>query len=66
MTNLTCSLVDEKLAETLGLENLEALRGAVREQMEREYAGVARQKLKRDLLDILSEKHDFLYAVRKV
>ena len=53
------SVVDEKLAETLGLENLEALRGAVREQMEREYAGVARQKLKRDLLDILSEKHDF-------
>ena len=51
--------VDEKLAETLGLENLEALRGAVREQMEREYAGVARQKLKRDLLDILSERHDF-------
>ena len=53
------SVVDEKLAETLGLENLEALRSAVREQMEREYAGVARQKLKRDLLDILSEKHDF-------
>ncbi|GGF40713.1 trigger factor [Aliidongia dinghuensis] len=53
------AVVDEKLADTLGLENLEALRTAVREQMEREYAGVARQKLKRDLLDILSDKHDF-------
>jgi len=60
------AVVDEKLAETLGLENLEALRGAVREQMEREYAGVARQKLKRDLLDILSEKHDFAVPVGMV
>jgi trigger factor len=60
------AVVDEKLAETLGLENLEALRGAVREQMEREYAGVARQKLKRDLLDILSERHDFAVPVGMV
>ena len=51
--------VDDALAEKLGLENLEALKGAVREQSEKEYAQVSRTKLKRQLLDILAEGHDF-------
>jgi len=52
-------IVDDGLAEKLGLENLEALQGAVREQSEKEYAQVSRTKLKRQLLDNLAESHDF-------
>jgi trigger factor len=51
--------IDDELATDLGLESLEALKKAVREQLEREYGGVARQRLKRGLLDQLAEKHDF-------
>jgi trigger factor len=51
--------VDESLAEAVGMENLAALRDAVRQQIERDYAGIARQRLKRQLLDHLSERHDF-------
>jgi trigger factor len=41
------------------MENLQALRDAVREQIERDYGGIARQRLKRELLDRLAERHDF-------
>jgi trigger factor len=51
--------IDGDLAEQLGMEDLEALRQAVRDQIERDYVGLARQKLKRDLLDILSERYVF-------
>ena len=51
--------VDESLAEAVGMENLAALRDAVRQQIERDYAGIARQRLKRQLLDHLSERHHF-------
>jgi len=51
--------VDESLAEAVGMENLEALRDAVRSQIERDYNGIARQRLKRELLDVLAEKHHF-------
>jgi trigger factor len=51
--------IDDELATELGLESLEALKKAVREQLEREYGGVARQRLKRSLLDLLAAKHDF-------
>jgi trigger factor len=53
------AVVDADLAENLGMEDLDALRQAVRDQIERDYGGLARQKLKRDLLDILSEKYQF-------
>ena len=51
--------LDDALAEKLGLENLEALKTAVREQSEKDFAVVTRTKLKRELLDALAENHDF-------
>ncbi|HEY3919090.1 MAG TPA: trigger factor [Stellaceae bacterium] len=51
--------IDESLATAVGMENLAALRQAVRERIERDYQGVARQKLKRALLDGLAERHRF-------
>jgi trigger factor len=51
--------VDESLAELVGMENLAALRDAVRQQIERDYGSVARQRLKRQLLDRLAERHHF-------
>ncbi len=51
--------VDDTLAEKLGLENLAALKDAVREQSEKDFAQVSRTKLKRNLLDALAEGHDF-------
>jgi trigger factor len=51
--------IDESLAEAVGMENLAALRDAVRQQIERDYGSVARQRLKRQLLDRLAERHHF-------
>jgi trigger factor len=51
--------IDESLAEAVGMENLAALRDAVRQQIERDYAGIARQRVKRQLLDRLAERHHF-------
>jgi trigger factor len=51
--------IDESLAEAVGMENLAALRDAVRQQIERDYGGMAYQKLKRQLLDRLAERHEF-------
>ncbi len=50
---------DDALAERLGVENLEKLKELMRGNLEREYAGAARFKLKRALLDQLDSKHDF-------
>nr|WP_322097258.1 trigger factor [Pelagibius sp. Alg239-R121] len=51
--------IDDKLAEALGAENLDAMKLRVREQIEGEYAKVARSRLKRELLDKLADGHDF-------
>ncbi|HYM18370.1 MAG TPA: trigger factor, partial [Micropepsaceae bacterium] len=51
--------IDESLAEAVGMENLQALRDTVRAQIERDYGGIARQRLKRQLLDRLAERHHF-------
>jgi trigger factor len=51
--------IDESLAEAVGMDNLQALRDAVRQQIERDYGGIAHQRLKRQLLDRLAERHDF-------
>ena len=51
--------IDESLATAVGMENLAELRQAVRERIEREYSGIARQKLKRELLDQLAGRHSF-------
>jgi trigger factor len=50
---------DDALAQRLGVEGLEKLRELIKGNLEREYAGASRFKLKRALLDQLDEKHDF-------
>jgi trigger factor len=50
---------DDALAQRLGVESLEKLRELIKGNLEREFAGASRFKLKRALLDQLDEKHDF-------
>ena len=58
--------VDDELAKTLGLEDLNALKAAVKIQLEQQYAQASRFKAKRALLDVLDEKHDFPLPPRMV
>ena len=51
--------IDDEFAKSLGMENVEALRGQVRGGLEKEYATASRDRLKRQLLDRLDELHDF-------
>jgi trigger factor len=51
--------IDDDMAKEMGFDALDGLRKAVREQLERDYGGLARQRLKRSLLDQLAAKHDF-------
>jgi trigger factor len=51
--------IDDALAEAMGLENLAELRQEIRQRMQRDFDGVTRQRLKRALLDTLSERYDF-------
>jgi trigger factor len=51
--------VDEELAKKMGFEDLASLRKAVGEQIGREFSKAARQRVKRQLLDQLAEKHSF-------
>ena len=51
--------VDDELAKGMGMESLEALKTAVREQLENEYGQVSRARLKRTLLDKLADGHAF-------
>ena len=52
-------VIDDEFAKGFGLEDLEALKKAMREQIERQHDALSRQRLKRDLLDALAERHDF-------
>jgi trigger factor len=51
--------IDDTLAKAVGMEKLDELRQAVSEQIERDYSDLARQRLKRTLLDRLAERHEF-------
>ncbi len=51
--------IDDELARQFGMENLEALKKAVTEQLEQEAKELSRQQVKRALLDRLSEMYDF-------
>jgi trigger factor len=51
--------IDDSLAEAVGLESLAELRQEVRQRMQRDYDAVARQRVKRALLDKLAERYDF-------
>ena len=51
--------VNDEFAKSLGAENVDQLKEFVKAQIEREYGNVARQKLKRELLDQLENAHEF-------
>ena len=51
--------LDDSLAEKLGFETIEELRKLISQQIQREYDGLTRMRIKRELLDALAEKADF-------
>jgi trigger factor len=51
--------IDDELATKLGLESLEQLRNAIREQVQNQYGMATRQKVKRQVLDQLDDQHTF-------
>jgi trigger factor len=51
--------VDDEMAKGVGLENLDAMRAAIRERLASEYGSISRVRLKRSLLDNLAETVDF-------
>lgn len=51
--------IDDAFAKNFGMDDLEALKTAIKEQMEAELDGQSRMKLKRAILDELDGKHDF-------
>jgi trigger factor len=50
---------DDELAKNVGLESFDALRGAVRDEINRELDVATRLRVKRKLLDVLASGHDF-------
>ena len=53
------SEINDEFATRLGLESLDKLKELLRDNLNQQYKGAARFKLKRALLDVLDEKHDF-------
>ena len=51
--------IDDVLAKAMGFEAIDQLREAIQQQMQREYDGLARMKVKRQLLDVLAEQARF-------
>jgi trigger factor len=52
-------VIDDELGKAVGLESLAELRQEVRQQMQRDYEGASRLRLKRSLLDKLAQSYDF-------
>lgn len=51
--------IDDELAKSVGMENLDALKASIKESLEREYSQFTRARVKRDLLDKLADMHGF-------
>lgn len=51
--------VDDEMAKAVGFDTLEALKGMVRDQLQKEYDSLSRLKVKRALLDALAERAAF-------
>jgi len=51
--------IDEDLAKKLGFEGLQEVRETIGKQVQREYDQLSRQRVKRQLLDILAERVSF-------
>lgn len=58
--------IDDALASRLGLESLDKLKDLLRQNLNQQYAGASRFKLKRALLDALDEGHDFALPPKMV
>jgi FKBP-type peptidyl-prolyl cis-trans isomerase (trigger factor) len=52
-------VVDEDFAKRIGIESLDKLKELLRTNLNQQYTGAARFKLKRALLDALDKAHDF-------
>jgi trigger factor len=52
-------VIDDTLATRLGIESLDKLRVAIREQLRGQYREASRMKVKRQMLDRLDEMHSF-------
>lgn len=50
---------NDEFAKTLGVESMEKLNELIKGRIAGEYAGVARSKIKRHILDALDKAHDF-------
>lgn len=53
------AVVDEDFAKRIGIESLDKLKELLRTNLNQQYTGAARFKLKRTLLDALDKAHDF-------
>jgi len=51
--------IDDELAKKVGMDDLEALKKAIRDEQEREFRGLGRIRMKRQVLDKLAELHAF-------
>lgn len=51
--------IDDELAKKVGLESLDALKQKIRDDHGDEFNEISRMRLKRELLDVLSDGHDF-------
>jgi len=52
-------VIDDALAQTVGLDSLGTLKERVRDQLKRDFAGASRLHLKRRILDALDGQHSF-------
>ena len=60
------SKIDDEFATRIGLESLDKLKELLKVNLDQQYAGAARFKLKRALLDQLDEAHDFALPPKMV
>ncbi len=51
--------LNDELAKAMGAESLDDLRDKVKERLAQDYDGLARMRMKREILDQLSEAHEF-------
>ncbi|HET6943505.1 MAG TPA: trigger factor [Sphingomicrobium sp.] len=58
--------LDDEFAKTLGLKDLDQLKGILRDQQEQELNGLTRTHMKRRLLDELAARHSFEVPVSMV
>lgn len=51
--------INDEFASKLGLDSVDKLKDALRDQISKEFENLSRMKIKRALLDLLDEKHQF-------